>query len=94
MSNSSPSACYPYFKLRRMKAGSKPAAAGATWTVPALCAAYNWPTGLNGGGVIAIGTAIALSPRLRRRVRPPRDVRRVEPVEGQPHRQEPEKVTV
>ena len=54
MSNSSPSACYPYFKLRRMKAGSKPAAAGATWTVPALCAAYNWPTGLNGGGVIAI----------------------------------------
>ncbi|MGC1461028.1 MAG: S53 family peptidase [Terracidiphilus sp.] len=24
------------------------------WTVPGLCAAYNWPTGLSGGGVIAI----------------------------------------
>jgi kumamolisin len=54
MSNFSPSACYPYFKLRRMKAERRPAAAGATWTVPALCAAYDWPKGLNGGGVIAI----------------------------------------
>ena len=25
-----------------------------TWTVPALCAAYNWPTGLPGKGVIGI----------------------------------------
>ena len=25
-----------------------------TWNVPALCAAYDWPTGLTGGGVIAI----------------------------------------
>src|SRR5215472_10728041 len=25
-----------------------------TWTVPALCAAYQWPTGLAGGGKIAI----------------------------------------
>ncbi len=25
-----------------------------TWNVPALCAAYGWPTGLVGGGVIAI----------------------------------------
>jgi subtilase family serine protease len=29
-------------------------AMGAPWSVPALCAAYNWPTGLVGGGVIGI----------------------------------------
>ena len=28
--------------------------APAPWDVPALCAAYQWPTGLSGGGVIAI----------------------------------------
>jgi kumamolisin len=28
--------------------------APAPWSVPSLCAAYNWPTGLAGGGVIAI----------------------------------------
>jgi kumamolisin len=28
--------------------------AGAPWSVAALCAAYDWPTGLKGGGVIAI----------------------------------------
>ena len=39
--------CKPYFKL-------SPRAAAGTWDVPALCAAYNWPTGLAGGGVIAI----------------------------------------
>jgi kumamolisin len=26
----------------------------AAWTLPALCGAYDWPTGLAGGGVIAI----------------------------------------
>ena len=50
--------CHPYFKLRsqvkrivRMRAE---AAAATPWTVPGLCAAYNWPSGMPGGGVIAI----------------------------------------
>jgi len=36
--------------------GPAPRAArgGGPWNVPDLCAAYNWPTGLAGGGVIAI----------------------------------------
>ncbi|HXP88189.1 MAG TPA: S53 family peptidase [Bryobacteraceae bacterium] len=38
--------CKPYFKAAKRQTG--------TWTVPNLCAAYNWPTGLAGGGVIAI----------------------------------------
>jgi kumamolisin len=47
--------CHPYFKLRKpAKRGEVAAAAGVPWSVPALCAAYNWPTGLAGGGVIAI----------------------------------------
>jgi len=45
----------PYFKLASAKAKATPRTAGASpWDVPALCAAYNWPTGLAGGGVIAI----------------------------------------
>jgi kumamolisin len=46
----------PYFKLRR-KANVAHAAVDPTavpWTVPALCAAYSWPTGQTGAGVIAI----------------------------------------
>jgi kumamolisin len=39
----------PYFKL--LKPG---VAAAAPWSVPDLCTAYNWPTGLAGGGIIAI----------------------------------------
>jgi kumamolisin len=47
---------HPYFKkpshlpsaLRARATGSGP------WSVPDLCAAYQWPTGLAGGGVIAI----------------------------------------
>ena len=39
---------HPYFKMRRAETG------GAPWSVPNLCKAYNWPTGLTGGGVIAI----------------------------------------
>ena len=40
----------PYFKLPK-----DPRAAAATaWNVPDLCAAYNWPSGRPGGGVIAI----------------------------------------
>src|SRR5579862_8230931 len=45
--------CKPYFKLSRTKPVPRTAAAGP-WDVPALCAAYNWPAGLAGGGVIAI----------------------------------------
>ena len=45
----------PYFKLRkRLDPKVLAAVPSATWTVPALCAAYKWPTGLPGGGVIAI----------------------------------------
>jgi kumamolisin len=47
----------PYFKRRKFFALSGPAAAAPAagpWTVPNLCAAYNWPTNLSGGGVIAI----------------------------------------
>jgi kumamolisin len=47
----------PYFKLptARPPAGRRAAAADAgPWNVPDLCQAYNWPTGLAGGGVIAI----------------------------------------
>ena len=62
---SSPSlvgACKPYFKLRSHVRHTVPkstvapelAAAPAPWTVPSLCAAYNWPTALTGNGVIAI----------------------------------------
>jgi len=44
----------PYFKLPRTGPGPRAAAGGGPWNVPDLCAAYNWPTGLTGGGVIAI----------------------------------------
>jgi kumamolisin len=50
----------PYFKLRKAPAVAAPARGAAravsagTWNVPDLCAAYSWPTGLAGGGVIAI----------------------------------------
>src|ERR1700691_4869466 len=39
----------PYFKLTK----DPKAAAATSWNVPDLCAAYNWPTGAPGGGVIA-----------------------------------------
>jgi kumamolisin len=45
---------HPYFKLRRAGVTARAAAAGHPWNVPALCEGYNWPTGLAGGGVIAI----------------------------------------
>jgi kumamolisin len=45
--------CKPYFKQPKTKPAPRAAASGS-WDVPALCAAYNWPTGLAGGGVIAI----------------------------------------
>jgi kumamolisin len=42
--------CRPYFKLPK-----DPRTAAATaWNLPGLCAAYNWPSGAPGGGIIAI----------------------------------------
>jgi kumamolisin len=50
--------CHPYFKLRsqvkRIERLRPEAAAATPWNVPSLCAAYNWPSGMPGGGVIAI----------------------------------------
>jgi subtilase family serine protease len=43
------SKCRPYIKLPGAEASAE-----NFWNVPDLCAAYNWPTGLAGGGVIAI----------------------------------------
>jgi kumamolisin len=49
----------PYFKLRKpapkgVEAAAAAAPAAGPWAVPDLCAAYNWPGGLAGGGVIAV----------------------------------------
>ena len=49
----------PYFKLPTARPptgrqAERAARDGGPWNVPDLCAAYNWPTGLAGGGVIAI----------------------------------------
>jgi kumamolisin len=53
--------CHPYFKHWKPRSAKR--ADGATsaapsqnisWTVPSLCAAYNWPAGLAGGGLIGI----------------------------------------
>jgi kumamolisin len=47
--------CKPYFKPRKTVLTARAATAAAgPWDVPALCAAYNWPADLAGGGVIAI----------------------------------------
>jgi kumamolisin len=47
--------CHPYFKLRRLMPHIQIGPEASTpWSVAKLCAAYNWPTGLAGGGVIAI----------------------------------------
>lgn len=43
----------PYFKLRKAGISASDAGAGA-WSLPDLCAAYDWPTRLAGGGAIAI----------------------------------------
>jgi hypothetical protein len=40
----------PYYKLPKNQA----AAAATAWNLPDLCAAYQWPSGEAGGGVIAI----------------------------------------
>src|SRR5215469_8498493 len=49
--------CKPYFKLRSQVhelSARRAAAPAQSWSVPDLCAAYNWPSGLSGTGVIAI----------------------------------------
>jgi kumamolisin len=43
---------HPYFKKPRVPHAH--ASGAGPWAVPDLCAAYDWPTGLVGGGVIAI----------------------------------------
>ena len=45
---------HPYFKLAHGGRAAHAAGGGGPWNVPDLCHAYNWPTGLIGGGVIAI----------------------------------------
>jgi carboxypeptidase C (cathepsin A) len=46
---------HPYFILRGSSGAIRPSLAGAqSWDVAALCAAYSWPKGLAGGGVIGI----------------------------------------
>ena len=70
MSKHLPYGCHPYFKLhhkhigikpdfklkKKRPAGVVPAAAPVetSWNLPDLCTAYDWPTNLPGGGVIAI----------------------------------------
>jgi kumamolisin len=44
---------HPYFKRKHAHLVPRDGAE-QTWTVPQLCTAYNWPTNLAGGGVIAI----------------------------------------
>ena len=56
MSSSPAFKCTPYFLRRSIYTSAARAAAAAAgpWSVPDLCAAYNWPSGLAGGGIIAI----------------------------------------
>ena len=44
----------PYFKMGPRGPAARAARGSGPWNVPDLCQAYNWPTGLAGGGVIAI----------------------------------------
>jgi kumamolisin len=45
---------HPYIKYKASAGRMKPLAAESGWSIPDLCQAYDWPTGLEGGGVIAI----------------------------------------
>ncbi len=54
MSHSHKYNCHPYFKLRQPHEVGAAADAGVPWAVPDLCKAYNWPSAMPGGGVIAI----------------------------------------
>ena len=44
---------HPYF-ITRQAIAPRAGAAGTPWSVPDLCAAYQWPSNLDGGGIIAI----------------------------------------
>lgn len=44
----------PYIKLAPADTSRRAAAGVGPWNIPDLCAAYGWPSGLAGGGVIAI----------------------------------------
>jgi hypothetical protein len=44
----------PYFKRGTIEHTKREARSAGAWSVPDLCAAYQWPTDLAGGGVIAI----------------------------------------
>lgn len=46
--------CVPYFKLSKSHLMPRTGPGPHTWTVPQLCKAYSWPSGLGGDGVIAI----------------------------------------
>jgi kumamolisin len=46
--------CEPYFQLSRRHLVPRTSPNASAWTVPDLCNAYNWPSNLTGGGVIAI----------------------------------------
>ncbi|MGO9467574.1 MAG: S8 family serine peptidase [Isosphaeraceae bacterium] len=50
----SPPKCRPYFKRIKPTLVGRAAIGAGPWSVPDLCRAYNWPTGVAGGGVIAI----------------------------------------
>lgn len=57
MHKSRPSGIHPYLKRARIRAQDDAPAAqdgAAPWKLRDLCAAYGWPTGLAGGGTIAI----------------------------------------
>jgi kumamolisin len=45
---------HPYFKLCKAGVVPRDGEAGVSWSIGALCAAYNWPTSLEGGGIIGI----------------------------------------
>jgi kumamolisin len=49
-----PAACKSYYKLLDANLAGSAAIPRHPWSVPDLCAAYNWPKGRAGGGVIAI----------------------------------------
>lgn len=46
--------CKPYFKRGPNKLSMRTVAGAAPWALPDLCKAYDWPSNLPGGGVIAI----------------------------------------
>lgn len=54
MNNGNRLKCRPYFKLRKPHFVPANTPGAKPWALPDLCKAYNWPSSLAGGGVIAI----------------------------------------